>query len=198
MQIYHYTKAIKVHSIFSDGCIATERKRSLSASQSFTDFVWLTEKRTYPKTALPLISLFPETALQVHLQRKNVFVDLEKIGSYCGNFYRFGFNSSDSRLKKWHFSQERKSLQSSPFISVSEKIANKVGDDARSFWIATSDLALENFSLEVHEGGHWTSLMTNASMSNLSVEQRSIVATHAAISRAKCLELGIPSFARAA
>lgn len=198
MQIYHYTKAIKIHSIFSDGYIATERKRSLSASQSVTDFVWLTEKRIYPKTALPLIPLFPETSLQVHLQRKDVFVDLEKIGSVYGNFYRFGFDSSDSRLKNWHFSQERRSLQSSPFISMSEKIANKVGDDARSFWIAVNDLALEKFTLEVHEGGQWTMLLSNASISNLSVEQKSIVAAHSAKSRAKCLEFGIPNLGRAA
>ena len=198
MKIYHYTKSINVHGIFSDGCIATERKCSLTGFQSVTDFVWLTEKRAYPKTALPLLSRFPETSLLVHLQRKNVFVDLQKIGSFYGNFYRFSFDSGDARFKKWHFSQERKSLQSNQQVVVLDRVANKVGDDARGFWIATSDVALENFSLEVHEGGHWISLISDASITNLTAEQKSIVATHDAISQSRCLEFGNPYFACAA
>jgi hypothetical protein len=196
MKIYHYTKSIKINSIFHDGFIATERKRSLSKSPPATDFVWFTEKRTYPKTALPYFSMFPETSLQVHIQRRNVFVDLDKIGSELGGFYRFGFESSNSLFKKWHFSQERKSASSGELFSVFERIANKVGDDTRSFWISATDVPLEGFSLEIFKGGHWEMLLENASISCLSEAERQVVSDHCLISRQKCIEFGLPTAVR--
>ena len=51
MKIYHYTKGISMNSIFTDGFIATERKRGLSQIHLLTDCVWLTEKTQFPKTA---------------------------------------------------------------------------------------------------------------------------------------------------
>ena len=101
MKLYHYTKANRLHSIFTDGFIATEMKRSVNTMQKETDYVWFTEKLQYPKTALPAFSLFPETSLSTHLLNKNVHVDLGKIGAVIGNFYRFSFNSEDTRFKKW-------------------------------------------------------------------------------------------------
>jgi hypothetical protein len=198
MKIYHYTKAIKIQSIFNDGYLATERKRSLSATQSFTDFVWLTEKKTYPKTALPLLSQFPETSIMVHMQRKNVLVDLQKIGEFFGSFYRFSFDTTDSRFKKWHFCEERKASINRTFLTMSERIANKVGDDTRSFWIATRDVELEKFGLEVYEHGTWRPLLSNASMSLLSDEDKAVINSHCSYSNRKCSELGIQNFAIAA
>ena len=50
MKIYHYTKCNRLNSIFEDGFIATELKRTLGSGASLTDYVWLTEptERTDP------------------------------------------------------------------------------------------------------------------------------------------------------
>jgi hypothetical protein len=114
MKVYHYTKLTRLNGIFSAGCIATEKNASQNTNLNFTDYVWLTEKHAYPKTALPHASMFPETSLLVHLNQKNISVDLDKIGEILGKFYRFSFDSSDSRLTKWFHSSERKSLVNNP------------------------------------------------------------------------------------
>ena len=129
MKVFHYTKGNRLNDIFNDGFIETEMKRTLSYTKKNTDFVWLTEKQTYPKTALPMLSMFPETNLTIHLQHKGVVVDLDKIGKVFGNFYRFGFDSADTRLKKWYFSAERRKIQNNFNWLQMEKVANKVGDN---------------------------------------------------------------------
>jgi len=192
MKIYHYTKSNRLNSIFEDGYIATEKKRSLNSVHKNTDYVWLTEKRIYPKTALPMLSMFSETLLTTHLRNKNVVVDLEKIGKVYGNFYRFSFDSSDERLQKWYHSDERKIARNCNVWMNMENIANKVGDDVRSFWFSTNDLMLENFSLEVFENGQWNTLLSNTSLSNLTDEEINVIDLHAKISRQKCIEFGIP------
>lgn len=191
MKVYHYTKCNRLNSIFNDGFIATEMKRTLGAGDSLTDYVWLTEKLTYPKTALPLIGGKPETSLAVHLQHKGIFVDLDKLGSEFGRFYRFSFDSADTRIKKWFFSEERKRLISNALWMRMESVANKVNDDVRSFWIATEDMTLEEFSLEVFDGG-WKMLLENVSLSNLSAESSSTIDELKLLSISKCEEFGIP------
>ena len=153
MKIYHYTKGYCLNSIFTDGFIATETKRSISGGHRETDYVWFTEKTNYPKTALPSISGVPESNLGVHLSLKSVHVDLDKVGNYVGSFFRFGFESTDSHFKKWWHSDERASMNSNQLWSRMERVANKVGDDVRSSWISPNDVALENFSLEIFAGG---------------------------------------------
>ena len=191
MKIYHYTKSIKLNSIFEDGFIATEMKRTLGDGKKLTDYVWLTEKPFYPKTALPFVPMFPETSLMHHLQNKGVYVNLDKISAVVGKFYRFGFDSSDTRLKKWYFSSERKKIQKNFNWLQMEKVANKVGDNIHSFWIATEDLPLENFSLEVFEDG-WKVLLDNASISKLKIEDGKTIEELKKLSIEKCNEFNLP------
>ena len=194
MMIYHYTKCNRLSSIFNDEFIATEMSRTLSPLQSHTDFVWLTEKQQYPKTALPLITSFPETSLVMHLTNKNIHVDLDKIGQMFGSFYRFSFDSKDERLKKWWFSEQRKTKLNCADWMRMESVANKVGDDVRSFWISTQNLNLENFSLEVHEDGIWKKLLTNTSMSRLNPNEKAVIKHLIAASNQKCVEFNLPLF----
>jgi hypothetical protein len=191
MKVYHYTKCNRLNSIFEDGFIATELKRTLGNKDNVTDFVWLTEKLSYPKTALPLISNYLETSIMIHLQHKGIFVDLDKIGAEFGRFYRFSFDSSDIRIKKWFFSDERKLLKNNVLWNHMESVANRVDDDVRSFWIATQDLALENFSLEVFDGG-WKVLLENVSISNLNIESKEVIKTLQSISIDSCKKFDIP------
>jgi hypothetical protein len=191
MKIYHYTKCNRLNSIFSDGFIATEMNRTLSNVIKNTDYVWLTEKNSYPKTALPLLSNYAETSLALHLQHKGIYVDLDKIGSEFGRFYRFSFESTDSRIKKWFFSEERKSLKNNLNWARMESIANKVGDDVRSFCIANQNLALENFSLEVFDKS-WNMLLEDVSLSSLCNQSVNIIDELKILSIQKCKEFGIP------
>lgn len=174
-----------------DGFIATELKRTLGGGFSATDYVWLTERQTYPKTALPLIGGFPETSILMHVQHKGIYVDLDKLGALFGKFYRFSFESTDARIKKWFFSKERKALMNNPFWMRMENMANKVGDDVRSFWISTEDIPLENFCLEVFDNG-WKPLLENTSLSNLSPESINIIEQLKTSSVQICEEFGIP------
>ena len=191
MKIYHYTKGYCLNSIFTDGFIATETKRSISGVQKETDYVWFTEKTNYPKTALPSISGVPESDLGVHLSHKSVHVDLDKVGNHIGSFFRFGFESTDIRFKKWWHSTERAAKKSSQFWLKMESVANKVGDDVRSFWISPNDVALENFSLEIFAGG-WIKLITNGSISDADFETLTLIYSLMESSKSKCLELGFP------
>jgi hypothetical protein len=191
MKIYHYTKSIKLNSIFEDGFIATEMKRTLGNGKKLTDYVWLTEKTSYPKTALPLVPMFPETSLIHHLQHKGLHVNLDKISEVVGKFYRFGFDSADTRLKKWYFSAERRKMQNNFNWLQMEKVANKVGDNIHSFWIANEDLKLENFSLEVYEGG-WKVLLDNVSISNIQTEDKKTIEALKELSITKCKEFNLP------
>jgi len=192
MKIFHYTKGYCLNSIFTDGFIATETKRFVSDGHRETDYVWLTEKTNYPKTALPSISGVPESNLGVHLSQKSVHVDLDKVGNYVGSFFRFGFESTDSRFKKWWHSDERASMKTNQLWSKMESVANKVGDDVRSFWISPNDIALEEFSLEVYAGG-WITLISNGSVSDADLETLRLIYSLMESSRSKCLELGFPA-----
>ncbi len=194
MKIYHYTKCNKLGSIFNDGFIATEMKRTLNKTSKLTDYVWFTEKLQYPKTALPRLSNFTETDLMVHVMHKGVYVDLDKIGALFGNFYRFGFNSNETRFKKWWHRDERVELRKNAIWMRMESIANKVGDDVRTFWISESDVLLENFSLEEHVDGEWKTILSNTSISNLSIKERLVIEQLKEISYQKCVEFGIPTF----
>ena len=188
----NYTKGYCLNSIFTDGYIATETKRSISCGHRETDYVWFTEKTNYPKTALPSISGVPESNLGVHLSQKSVHVDLDKVGNHVGSFFRFGFESTDSRFKKWCYSDERASMKSNQLWSKMESVANKVGDDVRSFWIAPHDVALENFSLEIFAGG-WIKLISNGSVSDADLETLKLIYSLMESSKSKCLELGFPA-----
>lgn len=192
MKVYHYTKLTRLNGILSAGCIATEKNASQNTNLNFTDYAWLTEKNTYPKTALPKASMFPETSLLVHISQKNISVDLDKIGKVLGKFYRFSFDSSDSRLTKWFHSSERQELNGNPMWSHMETMANKVGDDVRSFWIGTENLELENFGLDVFENGIWKPVLQNTSLSNLSDSSEDIINELKILSINKCKELGLP------
>jgi hypothetical protein len=191
VKIYHYTKCNRINSIFEDGFIATEMRRTLSDAPKCTDFVWLTEKLSYPKTALPYLSMFPETSLINHIQYKGIAVDLDKIGNIFGNFYRFSFDSTDNRLKKWFFCQERTVARLSNHWIRMESVANKVGDDIRAFWISNEDLALENFSLEVFDGS-WKMLLKNTSLSNLKAAEVNVIDNLRAKSVIFCDKFNIP------
>lgn len=192
MKVFHYTKCNRLYSIFEDGFIATEMKRTLNPVGKNTDYVWLTEKQTYPKTALPLLSNFPETSLAMHQRHKGIVVDLGKIGLMFGNFYRFGFDSDKANIKKWFFSEQREIARQNTQWAQMESVANKVGDDVRSFWFAEADIPLENFSLEYFEDGQWKCVFSNASFSKLTDEEKALVEEHKEISRIKCIEFGVP------
>lgn len=191
MKIYHYTKGYCLNSIFTDGFIATETKRSISGGQKETDYVWFTEKTNYPKTALPSISGVPESNLGVHLSQKSVHVDLDKVGNHVGSFFRFGFEPTDSRFKKWWYSNERASMKSNQLWSRMESVANKVGDDVRSFWISPNDVALENFSLEIFAGG-WITLISKCSVNDADLETLMLIYSLMESSKSICIELGFP------
>ena len=192
MKIYHYTKGTSINSIFTDGFIATESKRGISNTPRTTDCVWLTEKKQFPKTALPFINFMPETNLMAHIGKKAVFVDLDKVSSFVGGIYRFSFDSTEQQFKRWKFCDERKALMNDMFWRSMEQLANKVGDEVQAFWISTTDLKLENFSLERFENGYWNAVLKDVSLSNLSADDRAIVIDLAETSKKTCVKLGLP------
>ena len=117
---------------------------------------------------------------------------MDKVGNYVGSFFRFGFESTDSRFKKWWHSDERASMKTNQLWSKMESVANKVGDDVRAFWISPNDVALEEFSLEVYAGG-WITLISNGSVSDANLETLRLIYSLMESSRSKCLELGFPA-----
>ncbi len=191
MKIYHYTKGISMNSIFTDGYIATERKRGLSQIHKLTDCVWLTEKTQFPKTALPRLSNMPETNLALHIN-KTVYVDLDKLSRLTGGIYRFSFNSDDKRFIKWRFSESRKLVENNIEWRHMESIANKVSDDHRSFWISENDVDLVNFSLEEFSNGGWNNVLTNCSLNHLSDNEMSIIQNIKTKSTSTCESYGLP------
>jgi hypothetical protein len=192
MNIYHYTKGISINSIFTDGFIATERKRGLSSISKNTDCVWLTEKSQFPKTALPFISQMPETNLRIHMNN-NVYVNLHKLSEFVGGVYRFSFDSSDSRFEKWRFSNARKVVENNIEWRHMESIANKVGDEVRSFWISESDVVLSNFTLEHFENGTWNTLLHHCSLSKLSDDEKRLIEKITSRSLSICQAYGLPA-----
>ena len=174
MKIYHYTKGISMNSIFTDGFIAIEGKRGLNRTPTLTECVWLTEKTQFPKTALPFVYLMPETNLAMHINQ-NIHVDLDKLSSFVEGVYRFSFDSCDTRFEKWHFSKTRKKFENNVEWRRMESIANKVGDECRSFWISNNDVQLTNFSLETFENGHWMPLLNNCTLSSANNIEKDVI-----------------------
>lgn len=191
MKIYHYTKGIAMNSIFTDGFIATERKRGLSQIHKLTDCVWFTEKTQFPKTALPFLSNMPETKLSLHIN-KSVFVDLDKLSQLTGGIYRFSFNSDDKRFVKWRFSDSRKVVENNIEWRHMESIANKVSDDHRSFWISDNDVDLINFSLEEFSNGNWNHILTDCSLNKLCDNEANFINSIKATSASTCESYGLP------
>ena len=192
MKIYHYTKCNRLNSIFEDGFIANEKKRTISYVEKITDYVWLTEKQNYPKTALPMLSSLPETSLLIHLKHQGIHVDLDKIGAILGKFYRFSFDTSDEQFIKWFHSKERTVARCNNEWIGMESMANKVGDDIRSFWITTENLSLNNFSLEVFDSG-WKLLLENVDINNLNADSKITIDELKAASIQNCKKFSIPS-----
>jgi hypothetical protein len=180
-----------MNSIFTDGYIATERKRGLTQIHKLTDCVWLTEKTQFPKTALPRLSNMPETYLELHMN-KTVYVDLDKLSRLTGGIYRFNFNSDDKRFIKWRFSESRKFVEKNIEWRHMESIANKVSDDHRSFWISENDVDLINFSLEEFSNGCWNNVLTNCSLNHLSDNEMSIINNIKTKSTSTCESYGLP------
>ena len=193
MKLYHYTKGNRLNSIFTDGVIITEGKGELYATRPFTDYVWLTEKGRYPKTALPCIGFMPETNLMAHVGRNAPYIDYDKLSIVTGGIFRFGFDSSDTRFKKWWFSAERKQIQHNIYWRHMESVANKVGDDVRSFWIALDDVALESCSLDTLENGTWKSILSSFSLSTASNTDLSVIEALKCRSRTACAQYGFPA-----
>ena len=191
MKIYHYTKGISMNSIFTDGFIATESKRGINRISKLTNCAWLTEKTQFPKTALPFISTMPETNLFMHLN-KSIYVDLNKLSQFTGGIYRFGFDSNESRFVKWKFSNERKVVENNIEWKKMESVANKVGDDYRSFWISPTDVRLEKFSLDEFSDGGWKSLLTDCSLDSMTKDQVDVIKKIKAISVSICNTYGLP------
>lgn len=190
MKIYHYTKGFCLNSIFEDGFIATESKRGISRIKKNTDYVWLTEKKQYPKTALPYLSNMPETNLRLHMGNAKPYIDLSKLGLVIGGVWRFSFDSADSRFKKWRTCDERKLMQNNVEWRSMESMANKVGDEVAAFWIAVADVALEQFTLEEFIGGAWVNRLVDCSISCLNEQDRAIINSIRYRSLTYCNQLG--------
>jgi hypothetical protein len=192
MKIYHYTKQYHLYSIFTDGFIATEKKRGHSNTANVTDFVWLTESIFFPKTALPYVSKFAYTNLPNHVAIKNLYVDWEELSAYIGNAYRFSFDSNDKRFKKWFFSEERKKMLSNSHWTYMENIANKVSDNTRLFWISNNDIKLDSFSLEVYKNKQWVTLLENVNLFDADSKTLKTISDLKDISVATCNSLDMP------
>ena len=134
----------------------------------------------------------PETNLMAHIGKNAPFVDLDRLGDLVGGVFRFSFDSTDTRFKKWWFSKERKSVENNIEWRTMESIANKVGDEVRSFWISSEDVQLNKFSLEVFANGVWKMILNDVSLSTLNEGERSIIETISERSKKLCLEHGLP------
>ena len=192
MKIYHYTKCLSMNSIFTDGFIATEGKRGINKTAKSTDCAWLTEKTQFPKTALPFVSVLPETNLRMHLNQ-SIYIDLDKLSQFTGGIYRFGFDSNEKRFTKWKYSSERKAVENSIEWRRMESVANKVGDDIRSFWVSSSDILLTNFTLEEFSNGKWIIVLENCSFNDLTEEEEVRIIDIKSTSISMCEKYGIPT-----
>jgi hypothetical protein len=149
MKIYHYTKGRHLKSIFKDGFIATEQKRNTNYFAPFcTDVVWLTESKSVPVTALPYIPSIPSTDLGIRKHFKNMRTDYASIEPVIGGFWRFGFDSRNHKFEKWIFSKARNEAKNRKLVESLDRIANKVGDNIRLFWVSEKDIPLENYTFE--------------------------------------------------
>jgi hypothetical protein len=176
MNVYHYTKGYAVKSILEEGFIAREGERGFILTKPVTSYVWLTSSNIYPRTALPGVPALPYTMLYNHLGSFKPSINWVELSEVIGGVYRFSFSCNDTRIKKWKFSEERKSLQHKKHISYLETIARKAGDDVNSFYISTSRIELINCKLQKFENNCWVDVLdfdefgNAANSSNFTVE----------------------------
>lgn len=168
MKIYHYTKGISFTQILQDGYIETECNSGITRIQKITNFVWLTEKESFPNTALPLLPGIPGTNLHLQLLSGGTLgVDYESVGKVVGGLYRIGFDSQDKRFLKWRGSNERNAVLRNPEWVVTEKIANRVRDNISKFWISRQKVQLVSCTVEVYEQGQWIEFISADEYGNL-------------------------------
>lgn len=160
MNIYHYTKGVSLPHILASGWLKTEREAGFNRVQKMTNFVWLTAKEVFPKTALPFVSALPATDLHMQAVNKGkMAIDMEALAEICGGLYRFGFDSSDKRFSQWRGSNERRFMLRKKQWVAMEAMANAVGDDISKFWFARKHVELRNFCLEKYKAGTWNLLV---------------------------------------
>lgn len=181
MKIYHYTKGMKLKSIFADGFIATEQKRTTNLdTRFFTDLAWFTSKKTFPITALPYIPSIPSTNLSLQMRIKNMPTDFSAVASLVGGLWRFGFDSESFDFERWHWSNSRNKNPHKDLLGSLERVANKVGDDSRAFWISEVDVPLRNFTLECFctKTGLWIAVDPESFRINNSIDGKGGYAIH--------------------
>jgi hypothetical protein len=164
MKLYHYTKGISFAQILHDGHIETGRNSGITRItriQKLTNFVWLTEKASFPITALPLLPGIPGTNLHLQLLSGGTLdVDYESIGKIFGGLFRIRFDSQDKRFLKWRGSNERNAMLRNPEWVVMEKIANRVRDNISKYWIAPQKVDLVNCTVEIYMQGAWVEFIS--------------------------------------
>ena len=195
MKVYHYTKGIHLNSIFVDGFIATEQYRNLNQWAPFpTDLVWFTEKTICPKTAFPFISSIPSTDLGLLGRTPNMVIDYKEIAKHIGGFWRFGFDSTNQLLEKWHWSEARRLALESEQGRMIEKIANEVGDEPRKFWVSNNNVPLEKVTLEYLSPvtGCWELVMSVFSNDDMSLDTQERIAGLCELSKNLCGFFGYP------
>jgi hypothetical protein len=159
MNVYHYTKGYNLQGILKDGFIAKEGTRGRILVKPITSFVWLTSSNVYPRTALPGVPALPYTLLLNHLGSVKPCINWKELSEIIGGIYRISFDGNDPRIKKWKFSNERKSLLSDDRIKMLEAIARKAGDDVDSFYISNSELELADCKVQRFENGIWIDVL---------------------------------------
>lgn len=159
MSIYHYTTGYAVKAILQERFIALEGTRGKFLVKPATSYVWFTTSNIFPRTALPGVSGLPYSLLQNHLGPNKPIINWEELSDVVGGVYRFAFDNSDHRLKKWKFCSERKALIHEQRIIQNEKIARKVGDDLDSFYISESQVKLTNCKIQRFENRSWIDVL---------------------------------------
>jgi hypothetical protein len=157
--IYHYTKGVHIAKIIRSGFLARERECGNGYGSQITNFVWFTEKETYPKTALPNIPEMPETNLLQHFSDVKPIIDWMKLSTHIGGIYRFKFKPTEDRFVKWFDCDYRNSNFKNVRIKMLDSTANMVGDNIKKFWISKNSVSLKNCELEQLINGVWTSVL---------------------------------------
>jgi hypothetical protein len=189
--VHHYFKGVSLYSMFTDGFIATESKRSINRMvRKNTDCVWFTSKDTYPKTALPRISGIPYTDLDSQ-QRVPISVDHDDLAVYVGGVFRFSLKLDEHKeVKLWKDSAERVIALRIADWARMERIANKVGDNINCYWYSSTDIPLENVTLQQYKGG-WVDVLPNLCVSSVTAEQQAIIDSLMAESAEVCKKNGL-------
>jgi hypothetical protein len=95
----------------------------------------------------------------MHLYAGSLAMYYESISRASAGLYRFGFHETDNRFTQWFRSNERRAIRGDHKWEMMERIANKVGDDVRSFWISTNDITLSRYTLERLVNNQWVTLI---------------------------------------